>query len=84
MSKLTNVKINEMTTISPNNLKDNDTTDHSCSNNSNVIQHGPFDSDAMLEIVEISDVCFVHLFLQNAQHAVVKQLANLEVTVAMK
>jgi len=28
-----------------------------------VIQLGPLSSDAMFEVVEISDVCFVHLLL---------------------
>ena len=31
---------------------------HSCSNDG-VIQLGPLSSDAMFEVVEISDVCFV-------------------------
>jgi len=35
---------------------------HSCSNDG-VIQLGPISSDAMFEVVEISDACFVHLLL---------------------
>jgi len=46
---------------------------HSCSNDG-VIQLGPLSSDAMFEVIEISDVCFVHLLLQDAPHAVVFQL----------
>jgi len=38
---------------------------HSCSNHC-VIQVGPLSSDAMFEVVEISDACFVHLLLQYA------------------
>jgi len=40
---------------------------HSFSNDG-VIQLGPVssDSDAMLEVVEISDACFVHFLLQYA------------------
>jgi len=40
---------------------------YSCSNHC-VIQVGPLGSDAMFEVVEISNVCFVHLFLQKAPH----------------
>jgi len=43
---------------------------HSCSNDC-VIQLGPLGFDAMFEVVEISDACFVHLLLQYAPHAVV-------------
>ena len=46
---------------------------HSCSNDG-VIQLGPLSSDAMFEVVEISDACFVHLLLQDAPHAIVFQL----------
>jgi len=46
---------------------------HSCSNDG-VIQLVPLSSDAMFEVVEISDACFVHLLLQDAPHAVVFQL----------
>jgi len=46
---------------------------HSCSNDG-VIQLGPLSSDAMFEIVEISDACFVHLLLQDASHTVAFQL----------
>jgi len=46
---------------------------HSCSNDI-VIQLGPLSSDAMFEVVEISDACFVHLLLQDTPHAVVFQL----------
>jgi len=45
---------------------------HSCSNDG-VIQLGPLGSDAMFEIVEISDAGIVHLLLQDAPHAVVFQ-----------
>ena len=38
---------------------------HSYSNHC-VIQVGPLSSDAMFEVVEISDACFVHLLLQYA------------------
>ena len=46
---------------------------HSCSNDG-VIQLGLLSSDAMFEIVKISDACFVHLLLQDAPHTVVFQL----------
>jgi len=46
---------------------------HSCSNDG-MIQLGPLSSDAMFEVVEISDACFVHLLLQDVPHAVVFQL----------
>jgi len=46
---------------------------HSCSNNG-VIQLGPLSFDAMFEVVNIIDSCFVHLLLQDAPHAVVFQL----------
>ena len=48
---------------------------HSCSNDG-VIQLGPLssESDAMFEVIEISDACFVHLLLQDAPHAVVNQI----------
>jgi len=41
-----------------------------------VTQLGPLgsDSDAMFEVVEISDACFVHLFSQYAPHAVVNRI----------
>jgi len=32
------------------------------------------DSDAMFEVVEISDACFVHLRMQYAPHAVVNRI----------
>jgi len=41
-------------------LKDDDATDHSCSNDG-VIQLGPLGSDVMFEVAESSDACFVHL-----------------------
>jgi len=47
---------------------------HSSSSNDGVIQLGPLSSDAMFEVVEISDACFVHLLLQDASHTVVFQL----------
>jgi len=61
---------------------------HNCSNDG-VILLGPLSSDAMFEVVEISDTCFVRLLLQDAPHTVVNtqldlNLANLEVTVAAK
>jgi len=43
---------------------------HSCSND-DVTQLSPLGSDAMFEVVEISDAGFVHFLLQNAPHAVV-------------
>jgi len=48
---------------------------HSYSND-DVTQLGPLgsESDAMFEIVEISDACFVHLLLQYAPHAVVNRI----------
>jgi len=48
---------------------------HSCSNDY-VTQLGLLgsDSDAMFEVVEISDACFVHLLLQYAPDAVVNQI----------
>jgi len=48
---------------------------HSCSND-RVIQLGPLgsDSDAMFEVVEISDASFVYLLLQYAPHAVVNRI----------
>jgi len=46
---------------------------HSCSNDG-VIKLGPLSSDAMFEVVEISDACFVHLLLQDAPHAVVNRI----------
>jgi len=51
------------------------------------MQLGPLgsDSDAMFEVVEISDACFVHLLMQYAPHTVVNRilnLPNLEATVA--
>jgi len=46
---------------------------HSCSNDG-VIHLGPLSTDAMFEVVEISDACIVHLLLQDAPHAVVFQL----------
>ena len=42
---------------------------HSCSSDG-VIQLGSLGSDAMFEVVEVSDACFVHLFLQDVPHAV--------------
>jgi len=44
---------------------------HSCSSDG-VIQLSRLrsGSDAMFEVVEISDACFVHLLLQYAPHAV--------------
>ena len=46
---------------------------HSCSNDG-VIQFGPLSSDAMFEVIDISDACFVHLLLQDSQHAVVNRI----------
>jgi len=46
---------------------------HSCSNDA-MMQLGPLSSDAMFEVVEISDACFVHILLQDVPHAVVFQL----------
>jgi len=48
---------------------------HSCSND-DVTHLGPLGSnaDAMFEVVEISDACFVHFVLQYAPHAVVNQI----------
>jgi len=48
---------------------------HSCSNY-DVTQFGLLDSDsdAMFEVVEISDACFVHLLLQCAPRAVVNRV----------
>ena len=46
---------------------------HSCSNGG-VIQLGPLSSDAMFEVVDISDACFVHLLLRDAPHSVVMVL----------
>jgi len=44
---------------------------HSCSND-DLTELGPLssDSDAMFDVVEISDACFVHLLLQYAPRAV--------------
>jgi len=44
--------------------------------NDGVIQLGPIgsDSDAMFEVVEISDACSVHLLLQYPPHAVVNRI----------
>jgi len=39
-----------------------------------VIQVGPLSSDAMFEVIEVSDACFVHLLLQYASHAIVNQI----------
>jgi len=36
-----------------------------------VIQLGPVSSDAMFEVVEISDACFVHILLLDVPHDVV-------------
>jgi len=47
---------------------------HSCSNDG-VIQLGPLSSEAMFQVVKITDACFVHLLLQDALHTVVFQLA---------
>jgi len=46
---------------------------HSC-NNDGVIQLGPLSSDAMFEVDEISDACFVHLLLQYDPHAAVNRI----------
>jgi len=48
---------------------------HSCSNE-DVTQLGPLgsDSDAMFEVTDSSDACFVHLLLQYASHAVVNRI----------
>jgi len=45
----------------------------SCSNDG-VIQLGPLGSDAMFDVVEISDACFVHLLLQYAPHILVNRI----------
>jgi len=53
-----------------------------------MIQPGPLGSDAMFEVVEISDACFVHLLLQYAPHVGCSQpdlhLANLEASEAAR
>ena len=46
---------------------------NSCSNHG-VIQVGPLDSDAMFEVVEISDAWFVHHLLQYSPHAIVNRI----------
>jgi len=64
----------EMTTISLHrSWKTSMPLTHSCSNDG-VIPFGPLSSDAMFEVVEISDACFVHLLVQDAPYAVVFQL----------
>jgi len=61
----------EMTTARPDtSWKTTTPLTHSCSNGG-VIQLGPLGSDAMFEVVKMSDACFVHLLLQYALHAVV-------------
>jgi len=45
----------------------------SCSNDG-VIQLGPLSSDAMFQVVEISDVFFTHLLLQDAPHTGVNRI----------
>jgi len=66
----------EMTTARPDKLKDGDATDIAAAMMARSIQLGPLssDSDAMFEVVEISDACFLHLLLQYAPHAVVNQI----------
>jgi len=51
-----------------------------------MIQLGRLSSDAMFEVIEISDACFVHLLLQGAPRCSQPDLnlANLEATVAAK
>jgi len=58
---------------------------HSYSNN-DVIQLGPLGSDAMFEVVKVSDACSVQLYLQYDPHApqLDLNLANVEATVAAK
>jgi len=66
----------EMTTAHPDTrLKTATPLTNSC-NNDDVTQLGPLgsDSDAMFEVVEISDACFVHLLLRYAPHAVVNRI----------
>jgi len=64
----------EMTTACPDtSWKTATPLTHSCSND-DVTQLGPLDSDAMSEVVKISDVCFVHLLLQYAPYAVVNRI----------
>jgi len=58
----------EVTSTRPNtSWKTTTPLTHSCSND-DVTQLGPLgsDSDAMFEVIEISDACFVHLLLQYA------------------
>jgi len=64
----------EMTTVCPDtSWKTTTPRTHSC-NNDDVIQLGPLGSDAMFEVVEISDACIVHLILQYAKHAVNRKI----------
>jgi len=58
---------------------------NSCSHDGRgVIQLGPLGSDAMFEVIEISDACFVHLLLQYASSQLDLNLANLEAIVTAK
>jgi len=66
----------QMTTTRPDtSWKTTTPLTHSC-RNEGVIQLSPLgsDSDAMFEVVEISDACFVHLLLQYAPRAVVNRI----------
>jgi len=64
----------EMTTARPDtSWKTATPLTHSCSNN-DVTQLGALGSDATVEVIEISDACFVHLLLQYAPHAVVNRI----------
>jgi len=49
----------EMTTARLDNPNDKASLTHSCSND-DVIQLGPFGSDVMFEVVDVSDACLVH------------------------
>jgi len=66
----------EMTTGRPDtSWKTTTPLTHSCSND-DVIQLGPLcsDTDTMFEVVEMSDVCVVHVLLLYALHAVVSRM----------
>jgi len=65
----------EMTTThSDTSWKTTTSLTHSCSYDG-VIRLGPLGSDALLfEVVEISDMCFVHILLQYAPHFVVSRI----------
>jgi len=48
---------------------------HSCSNDG-LIYIGPLSSDAMFELVELNDACFVCLLLQDASHTSLSVCVN--------